>query len=213
MADTMHEYAVDPVTNETIEVQPPLPESDTPLMGNPVLTRRKAPRRAGSNTTLYAAGAAIAVVVLAGGAYLVASGMHRDNLTTNAPATRQEAAVTPPAAPTSVAPPAAAPALAEPAMTPVAPAAPPPARLASAAPPRHAAIRAAHRVEHREAVRAAAANEDATDTSASVPRRAAPPARLAQPSAPVAATPAAPVTAAPAAPQPAPSPVITPPSP
>ena len=67
MTDITHEYATDPLTGETVAIDPPLPASETPLMGNPILTRSSTPRRARSNTALYAAGAALAVVVLGGG--------------------------------------------------------------------------------------------------------------------------------------------------
>jgi hypothetical protein len=108
MSDTTQDFAIDPVTGQTVAIDPPLPESEAPLMGNPVLMRRNVPRRARSRLTLYATGAAIAVVVLAGGAYLVASGMHqRNDLMTNpdtTPPAAQDAAATPAPPPAPSAP-------------------------------------------------------------------------------------------------------------
>ena len=95
MTDITQEYATDPTTGQTIAIDPPLEQSDAPLIGNPVLMRT-APRKPRSNTALYT-GAAIAVVaVLAGGVYLLASGSHQSStLMTNAaaaPPAQEEAA-------------------------------------------------------------------------------------------------------------------------
>src|SRR5580698_476416 len=73
------EFAIDPVTGRAIAIDAPLPENDAPMMGNPVLMRSSAARRSGSKTPLYAAGAAIAAIVLAGGAFLALNGTHQSN--------------------------------------------------------------------------------------------------------------------------------------
>ena len=201
MTDITHEYATDPLTGETVAIDPPLQGSEAPLMGNPVLTRRTTPRRAGSNTPLYAAGAAIAVIVLGGGAYLAANGMqHRDSLTTSAPTApvTQEAAAIPSATP---------------APAPVVASVPPAPVLASAeqpvAPIQSPSVRTVHRVQHQQSARAA--EDESADTSASAPQTATViPQQSQVATAPVTATPApapAEVTPAPEA-----APVITPPS-
>lgn len=204
MADTTQEYAVAPLTGETAAVDPPLQESETPLMGNPVLTQVRAPRQGRSNTALYAGAAVAVVAVLAGGAYLIASRTHqRSDLMTNAqssqpPQVASAATATPPAAPAAA-----------PTPTPVAPV------LASAAPDERpvrpmwterGGVRAVRRAEHRAAARAAA--EEGADAAATVsPSQAtAPVARQAAPPPEVAAP--VPVPAPEAA-----APVITPPPP
>jgi hypothetical protein len=202
MADITHEYGVDPMTGERIAIDPPLQGSETPLMGNPVLMRRNVPRKGRSNTALYASAAVLAVVVLAGGAYLIASGAHKSgDLMTNATATpvsQEQAATTPPPAPLTSAPVET-------------PAPPKPQVLASAEQPvqplhapraQRAEARAVRHVERREAARAAA--ETGSDASATVT-----PSQVVQP---VTATPQpAPAPVAPAAPTAAP--VVTPPAP
>ena len=108
MADITNEYGVDPLTGDRIAIDPPLQQSETPLMGNPVLMRRNVPRRAKSNTALYAGAAVAVVAMLAGGAYLIASGAHqRSDLMTNAdttPPAQQQAAATPAPAPLTSSP-------------------------------------------------------------------------------------------------------------
>jgi hypothetical protein len=192
MADITNEYGVDPLTGDRIAVDPPLQESETPLMGNPVLMRRNVPRRAKSNTALYASAAVAVVAVLAGGAYLIASGAHqRSDLMTNADTTspaQQQAAATPAPAPLT--------------SSPVATPAPPKAPVVASAEtpvqplhaPRAAEARAVRHVERREAARAA--QDTGADASATV-------------------TPSQVVQPAVATPQPAPatSPVISPPAP
>ena len=87
MADLSNDYGVDPLTGERVAVDPPLQASETPLMGNPILTRRTAPARARSNTALYASSAVALIAILAGGVYLLASGTHsRNDLMTTADA-------------------------------------------------------------------------------------------------------------------------------
>jgi hypothetical protein len=196
MPDIVQEYATDPTTGETIAVDPPLQQSEAPLMGNPILSRTNAPRRANSNTALYAGAAVALVAVLAGGAYLIASGVHqRSDLVTSAetaPPSQEQAAVTPAAAPVAT---PTAPIVAS-AETPEQP-----LRVARA---ERAEVRAVRHTEHRAAARAAA--EQGADASATVatPSQIAPAPVMAAP--PVIATPAPAPEAAPAAP-----PVITPP--
>ena len=95
MTDTIDNF---PRTSEMTAVDPPLEQSDTPLMGNPVLMRRSAPRKAGGVNPAWYAGAAIAAVVVAGGAFLFAAQAHHNSeLMTNPPATppAEQAAATP----------------------------------------------------------------------------------------------------------------------
>ena len=197
MPDTIQEYATDPTTGETIAVDPPLQQSEAPLMGNPILSRTNAPRRANSNTALYAGAAVALVAVLAGGAYLIASGAHqRSDLVTNtetAPPAQQQAAATPAPAPV---------------VTPTAPivaSAETPEQPLHLARAERAEVKAVRHAEHRAAARAAA--EEGADASATVatPSKTTQAPAMATP-APVVATPAPAPEAAPAAP-----PVITPP--
>jgi hypothetical protein len=188
MSDT--NVALDPVTGRTIAIDPPLPESEAPLMGNPVLMRGAAPRRAGSKTTLYAAGAAIAVIVLAGGAYLAVNGMHQGSaLMTNAdttPPPAQDAAATP-ATPAPIATPAPVVAAAEQPAAPV--------RLARVEQTPRAEVKAVRHAELRQAARAA--EDNGADTAVTVtPSQVAPPSTVATPI---------------PAPAPVAAPVITPP--
>ena len=108
MADISNEYGVDPNTGERFAIDPPLQESETPLMGNPVLMRSKPPRRAKSNTALYAGAAVAVIALLAGGAYLFASGaQQRNDLMTKSemtPPAQQQAAATPAPAPLTSSP-------------------------------------------------------------------------------------------------------------
>jgi hypothetical protein len=199
MADITNEYGVDPLTGDRIAIDPPLQQSEAPLMGNPVLMRRNVPRKAKSNTALYA-GAAVAVVAVLGiGAYFVASGAHQQSsLMTNpdtTPPAQQQAAATPaPAALTSspvatTAP--AAPVVASADEAPVQPIHAPRVERAQARAVRHA--------ESREAAKAAA--DTGADASATVT-----PSQVVQPAV---ATPQPAPAAAPVAP--AGEPVITPP--
>jgi hypothetical protein len=195
MADISNEYGVDPLTGDRIAIDPPLQESETPLMGNPVLMRREAPRRARSNTALYAGVAVIAL--LAGGAYLFASGAHQSNdLMT-------KAEMTPPAQQQAAAMPAPAPLTSSPVATPTPPSAPVVASAEKPVQPLHAPrtqrAEAARHVERREAARAA--DESGADAAASVT-----PSQVVQPA--VATPQPAPAPIAPAA-----APVVTPPAP
>jgi hypothetical protein len=200
MTDITREYVTDPTTGETVAIDPPLQESDAPLMGNSVLARGSMPRKGRDNTALYA-GAAIAVVaVLAGGVYLLASGSHQPStLMTNAAATppaQEQAAVTPTPAPIANQTPAPSAAVVASAETPEQPLRPARAERAEAA--RHA--------EHRAAARAA--DDSGADTSATVSSsQFGPPPAVATP-APAAQAPAA---QAPASAPPTSAPVITPP--
>lgn len=204
MADITHEYGVDPLTGDRVAIDPPLQESETPLVGNPVLMRRETPRKAKSNTALYAGAAVAVVAVLAGGAYLIASGAHQQSgLMTNAdtapPAVQQQAAITPAPAPLT--------------SSPVATPAPPPAQvMASAEKPvqplhaprvQRAEARAVRQVERREAAKAA--EDSGADAAASVT-----PSQVVQPAVATPAPAPTPAAAAPTAPAAA-APVITPP--
>jgi hypothetical protein len=204
MADITNEYGVDPLTGDRIAIDPPLQQSETPLMGNPVLMRGNQPRKAKSNTALYAGAAVAVVAVLAGGAYLIASGAHQhSDLMTNAqatpPAAEQQAAATP----------APAPLASPPLATPAAPSAPVVASAETPVSPLHAPraeraeAKAIRHVERREAAKAAA--DSGADAAASVTSS-----QVVQPS--VAAPQPAPAQA-PSTPMVAPqvAPVITPP--
>ncbi|MEJ0065976.1 MAG: hypothetical protein WDM85_11635 [Caulobacteraceae bacterium] len=198
MADITNEYGVDPQTGDRIAVDPPLQESETPLMGNPVLMRRNVPRKAKSNTALYAGAAVAVVAVLAGGAYLIASGAHQhDALMTNAATSlpAQQAAATPITTPIS-----------SPVVTSAPPSAPVVASAEAPVQPLHAPraergeARAVRPVERRDAARAA--SENGADAAALVtPSQIVPQATAATPQ-----PGPAPVMVAPAA-----APVITPP--
>jgi hypothetical protein len=195
MADITNEYAVDPLTGESIAIDPPLPQSEAPLMGNSVLTRRSVPRKGQSSTALYA-GAAIAVVaVLAGSAYLLASNHQNSSLMTNAgstPVAQQQAAATPAPVLAPVAPPVATPTPSEARIVAQADMREPPARA------ERTDARTTRHIERRQAARSA--DENSADTSVTIsPSQAATP-QPAQQAAPV-------MTPAPAAP------VITPPPP
>jgi hypothetical protein len=188
MADITNEYAVDPLTGARIAVDPPLQQSETPLMGNPILTRGSVPRKGRSNTALYAGAAVAVVAILAGSAYLLAANHPKSDLMTNTqstPPVQQEAAATPAPIPAPVA--------AKPAPV-VAPAEAPvqPIRMARAERAPAHAVRAVRHTAPRET--APAASENSADTSVTVA-----PSQVATPQ-------AAPVMAAPTA-----SPVITPP--
>src|ERR1700678_2416012 len=102
MVDATNEFAIDPRTGEAIAVDPPLPENDAPLMGNPVLARSSVPRKGRSNIGLYG-GIAAAVVILGGGAILFAAqARHANELTTSSDTTQpvqEQAAATPAPAP------------------------------------------------------------------------------------------------------------------
>jgi hypothetical protein len=208
MADITNEYAVDPLTGESIAVDPPLQQSDAPLMGNPILTRRSVPRKRQSSTALYA-GAAIAVVaVLAGSAYLIASNHQRSDLMTSpatTPPAQQQAAATP--APTPMEAPVSASKPPTARIVARADVSEPPARVARAeradvTPVRHAARHQAAR----------SADENSADASVTVsPSQAVSPSTAVTPQAAPAVAPAPTATPAPAAPEPAP--VITPPAP
>lgn len=202
MTDITREYVTDPTTGETVAIDPPLQESDAPLMGNSVLARGSMPRKGRDNTALYA-GAAIAVVaVLAGGVYLLASGSHQPStLMTNAAATppaQEQAAVTPTPAPIANQTPAPSAAVVASAETPEQPLRPARAERAE--------VRAARHAEHRAAARAA--EDSGADTSATVSSsQFGPPPAVATP-APATEAPAA---QAPASAPPTSAPVITPP--
>lgn len=200
MAEIIQEYATDPTTGETIAVDPPLQPSDAPLVGNPILTRRAAPRRANSNTALYASAAVAMVAVLAGGAYLIASGVHqRSDLVTNtetAPSAEQQAAATTSPGPVMTPSQATAPIVAS-ADTPEQPLRPMHSERAE--------VRAVRHAEHRAVARAA--DEQGADASANVAPQGQPaPAPVVATPAPIVASPAPASEAAPASP-----PVITPP--
>jgi len=196
MTEITQEYATDPTTGQTIAIDPPLQQSDTPLMGNPVLMRT-APRKVRSSSGLYT-GAAIAVVaVLAGGVYLLAAGSHPQLLTNAAsaqPAQVEAAAETPAPAP------APAPTISSPApIAPIVASAETPEQPILATRAEHVRASAIRHAERQQAARAA--SQDSADTSATVTM-----------------SPATPATAE--APQPAPvmtpapeAPVITPPPP
>jgi hypothetical protein len=191
------EFAIDPVTGRAIAIDAPLQESDTPMMGNPVLMRSSAPRRGGSKTPLYAAGAAIAAIVLAGGAFLALNGTHQSNslMTNSASAAPPSAEADATPAPTPVAEPAAPAQLASAATPTEAPV------LPRAAPGRGEAARVTRHAERREA--AHAADDTAADASATVTQsQVAPPSAVATP----APTPSEAPASAPSTP-----PVITPP--
>ncbi len=193
MADINNEYAAAPLTGEAVAVDPPLQESETPLMGNPILTRVGAPRKGKSNTALYAGVGLALVAVLAGGTYLVASGAHQNNaLVTNAdatPAVQQPVAATPSPAPAPASVAAAPAPIVASAETPVQP-------IHVARAERATRAEAAHRVARRQAARDA--SEEGADAAATVtPATAAAPPPTPAPTRTMVA--------------PAPAPVITPP--
>jgi hypothetical protein len=158
---------------------PPLPESDAPLMGNPVLMRGSAGRR---KTTSTAKGGAwqvalpiAAVVLIAGGAaaYFFARSSQPQPLTANPPAA---------AAPATGAPSGPIASTESPTAAPIAPteAAPrPPVAARASAPPRAHVTRMARAeptrtpVRHAAVRRARAASDEGADVSATA-REAAP---------------------------------------
>jgi cytoskeletal protein RodZ len=145
-------------------IDPPPPESDAPLLGNPILTRGTTGRRrsggSGSKIGWQVALPVAAVVVIAGAAsaYYFAHSSQTQPLMTNPPAAAS--AVQPPPAVASTAPPTAAPARPT-------EAAPP------AAAPRHehvTRLARAERTPHHAAVRRARSAEDqGADVSATAP--------------------------------------------
>jgi hypothetical protein len=155
---------------------PPLPESDAPLMGNPVLMRGSAGRR---RTTSTAKGSGwqvalpiAAVVLIAGGAaaYFFARSSQPQPLTANPPAAATRAPSGPIASTES---PTAAP------MAPTEAAPPPPVAARASAPPRAHVTRMARAepvravVRHTAVRRARAASDEGADVSATA-REAAP---------------------------------------
>jgi hypothetical protein len=84
-------------------VDPPLPESETPLMANPVLSRTR-PQGHGQPHIGWYVGIPAALIILAGGAYLLAANAQQNNsLTAVPPSTQPVAAATPAPAPAPVA--------------------------------------------------------------------------------------------------------------
>jgi hypothetical protein len=177
---------------ETVDVDPPLEESATPLMGNPILTRQSPRRQSSPSRMAWYLGVPIAVIAVGAAAYFVSTTTHPGS---TAPA-EQVAQATPPAA---VAP-APAPTPAPASVSTPEPVAPPP--MAAAAPmepvqplhpPRVETTRSRLATRHATSHRAATAEESGADVSATAP--AMPP----------------PVTAAPPPAAPASPPVIVPP--
>jgi hypothetical protein len=163
---------VQPTENLAID-PPPLPVSDAPLAGNPILMRGSTGRRKNSSTaklgSWQVALPIAAVVLLAGGAaaYFFAQQSQPQPLTTNPPA-----AASAPAGPVA--------STQAPTAAPVAPteAAPPPAAAPVAAAPREHVTRMAREEPSRAAVRhaavrhARAASDEAADVSATAPEAA-----------------------------------------
>ncbi len=176
---------VDVQPTEDMAIQPPLPESDAPLMGNPILTRStgrgrrtSGTRRAsGTRSGWQVALPVAAVVVIAGaaGAYFLAKSSQTQPLTANPPAAAPAAsapAAQMPAAVASTAAPTEAPA-------PPTEAAPPPPASAPAVAPRHERVtrlaRAAPIERHATVRHARAAEDQGADVSATAPAAAPPP--------------------------------------
>ena len=182
-------------THSADDIPPPLPESDVPLMGNPVLTRRT--RRQSAHVGWYI-GAPLAVVALGAGAFLLASQFGQQSSLTaplpETPAPPPVATQTVPA-PAPVVAPVAPPvqvATASPTETPVAP---PPAIT-----PHVTRVAHADRVPVHHTVRPApAAAESGADVSATAPIAAAPaaPPILTPPPPPVMVAPPSPPVMAP----------------
>jgi hypothetical protein len=196
MVDATNEFAIDPRTGEAIAVDPPLPENDAPLMGNPVLARSSVPRKGRSNIGLYG-GIAAAVVILGGGAILFAAqARHANELTTSSDATQpvqEQAAATPAPMATPTAP------IVADASTREAPVLP--ARVS------RSEISGVRHAEHRAAARTA--EDNGADTAATVTQsQVAPPPVTASTPAPA---PAPDLSATPAPSAPDAAPVITPP--
>ncbi|HEY3800316.1 MAG TPA: hypothetical protein VGL58_18355 [Caulobacteraceae bacterium] len=178
------------------QIDPPPPESDAPMMGNPVLLRTNNRPRSGSSKRAWMIGVPVAAVVLGAGAFVAVGQMHaRDSLFANAETTPPPAAAAPAPAPAAPAPMAAV----APPPASLAPAAPPPANLlppasapapmAEAAPMHHERARVLARAEvhaRTHLARARAATDSGADVSARAPEAAMP------------STTAAPVSAAPA---------------
>jgi len=80
---------VDIQPTENFAIDPPPPASETPLAGNPILTRRSVPRRS-ANLGWYV-GVPLAVVAVCGAAYVVVSSQHSSSLMTTTSATTQQA--------------------------------------------------------------------------------------------------------------------------
>ena len=171
---------VDVQPTQNLAIDPPPPESDAPLMGNPVLMRGTGNRRKSTSTarmgSWQVALPVAAVVLLAGGAaaYFFAQQSKPQPLTANPPAASAPAPIASTASPTAA---------------PVAPteAAPPPPAAARAAAPRHEHVTRMARLEpsraavrHTPVRRARAASDEGADVSATAPEAA--PARA--PSAP-----------------------------
>jgi hypothetical protein len=158
---------------------PPLPESDAPMMSNPVLSRRARPKGA-ANMGWYV-GVPVAVVAVGAAAFLIASGLHHQSslMTTTASTTtaQTQAQAAPAPAPTPAPVPVPGPAA--------------PAQVATAsptevpvAPPRAITPRVARedRAPARHVVHhAAAANDSGADVSATAPITPPPPAQVATP--------------------------------
>jgi hypothetical protein len=167
---------VDVQPTDTTAIDPPLGESDAPLMGNPILTRtttRRSRGPAGSKVGWQAGVAAAAVVLVAGAAaaYFVMKSSSQPLMTNPAAPTASAPAAqptTPPPAVASTAPPTAAP-------VPPTEAAPPPA--AAGAAPRHERVTRMARADrtdmrasrHATVRKARAAEEAGVDVSATAP--------------------------------------------